>query len=125
MNELDIHLNKLKEVGIYNKRNGHTKDITLTLENRQIQINRPRLRNEDNFDSIFIPKRTRIIKDLTDIDFKNMSTLIIETGKISEKGVTANELRIPQSLSSMMNEFLNVSINFFISFQDYRIDVVP
>ena len=36
--ELDIHLNKLKEVGIYNKRNGHTKDITLTLENRQIII---------------------------------------------------------------------------------------
>lgn len=64
--ELDIHLNKLKEIGIHNKRNGYIKDITLTLENKQIQINRPRLRNEDNFDSIFIPKRTRVIKDLTD-----------------------------------------------------------
>lgn len=53
-------------------------------------------------------KKSRIIKDLTDIDFKNMTTLIIETGKIAEKGVTANELRIPQSLSFMMNEFLSV-----------------
>ena len=54
------------------------------------------------------PKKSRIIKDLTDIDFKNMTTLIIETGKIADKGVTANELRIPQSLASSMNEFLNI-----------------
>ena len=87
-------------MGIYNKRNGHTKDITLTLENRQIQINRQRLRNEDNFDSIFIPKRTRIIKDLTDNILllysknnsindikdilKSMFNINISNGKISE-----------------------------------------
>ena len=55
------------------------------------------------------PKKSRIIKDITDIDFKNMTTLIVEAGKIADKGVTAHELRIPQSLSSMMNEFLNVT----------------
>ena len=53
-------------------------------------------------------KRTRIIKELKDSDFKNMNTLIIEVGKITEKGVGANELRIPRSLSGMMEEFLNV-----------------
>ncbi len=34
--------------------------------NRNINFNRPRLRNEANFDSELIPKRTRILNDLTD-----------------------------------------------------------
>lgn len=54
------------------------------------------------------PKKSRIIKDLTENDFKNMTTLIIEANKIADKGANAGELRIPQSLSSMMSNFLNV-----------------
>ena len=99
---LEIELNfYLKNTNIENnKRNGYTKDITLTMLDKQIQINRPRLRDEKDFDSIFIPKRTRIMKDLTNNilllysknnsinDIKTilyaMFNIDISTGKISE-----------------------------------------
>ena len=96
--ELDYYLKNTKIEG--NKRNGYTKDISISLMDRKISINRPRLRNEKGFDSIFIPKRTRIIKDLQDNilllysknnsinDIKDiiskMFGLDISTGKISE-----------------------------------------
>lgn len=98
--ELSYYLNDSLEKGIYNKKNGYTKDISLTFQNKKIQINRPRLRNETNFDSIFIPKRTRIMKDIHDNilllysknnsvnDIKDilkaMFDINISTGKISE-----------------------------------------
>lgn len=50
------------------------------------------------------PKKSRIIKDVNDIDFKNMTTLIIEANKVND-----GEIRIQKSLSSMMPEFLDVS----------------
>ena len=62
--ELDIYLKECEKRGIENKRNGYTKGITLTTSNREFNFNRPRLRNEKNFDSVLIPKRTRIIDDL-------------------------------------------------------------
>ena len=96
--ELDFYLKNSNIDG--NKRNGYTKDISLTLLDKTIKINRPRLRNEKEFDSIFIPKRTRIMKDLTDNilllysknnsinDIKtilySMFNIDISTGKISE-----------------------------------------
>lgn len=61
--ELDLYLQTCKDSGIYNKRNGFTKDIDLTIGDRKIVFNRPRLRNEKDFDSSLIPKRTRILKD--------------------------------------------------------------
>lgn len=64
--ELDLYLNECKKNGIDNKRNGFTKDIDLTIGDRKILFNRPRLRKESDFDSSFIPKRTRILKDLSD-----------------------------------------------------------
>lgn len=98
--ELNIYLNERLDKGEYNKRNGYTQDINLTLGNTTIDINRPRLRNEKEFDSIFLPKRTRIIKDLhenilllysknnsvNDIKdiLKCMFNIDISTGKISE-----------------------------------------
>lgn len=62
--ELDLYLKECEEAGIYNKRNGSTRDIDLTIGDRKLNFNRPRLRKEKNFDSCLIPKRTRIIKDL-------------------------------------------------------------
>lgn len=56
-------------------------------------------------------KKSRIIKDLTDDDFKNMTTLILEAGKISTVGVNANEIKIPKSLALQINEFLNVEVS--------------
>ena len=62
--ELDFYLKNSNIEG--NKRNGYTKDISLTLLDRTVNINRPRLRCEKDFNSIFIPKRTRVLKDLKD-----------------------------------------------------------
>lgn len=64
--ELDLYLKECKEQGIENKKNGYTKDIDLTIGDRKIFFNRPRLRKEIDFDSTLIPKRTRILKDLSD-----------------------------------------------------------
>lgn len=64
--ELDLYLEDCKKKGIYNKKNGTTKNINLKTSNRIINFNRPRLRNENNFDSELIPKRTRILNDLSD-----------------------------------------------------------
>lgn len=63
--EIDLYLKECKEKGIYNKRNGFTHDIDLTIGDRKILFNRPRLRKESDFDSFLIPKRTRILKDLS------------------------------------------------------------
>ena len=63
--ELDLYLNECKKNGIDNKRNGSTKNITITTSNKILNFNRPRLRNESNFDSMLIPKRTRVLDDLT------------------------------------------------------------
>lgn len=98
--ELDYYLHNSISNGEKNKRNGYTKDISLTYGNNTISINRPRLRNETDFDSIFIPKRTRIMKDIHDNvlllysknnsvnDIKDilkaMFNINISTGKISE-----------------------------------------
>ena len=98
--ELDLYLKEKINNGEYNKKNGNTKDIKLTLGNNAIEINRPRLRNEADFDSIFIPKRTRIINDIHDNILllysknnsvndikdilKGMFNIDISTGKISE-----------------------------------------
>lgn len=64
--EIDLYLEECKKNGISNKKNGTTKNISLKTSNRNINFNRPRLRNEANFDSELIPKRTRILNDLTD-----------------------------------------------------------
>lgn len=64
--EIDLYLKECKENGIDNKRNGSTKDIDLTIGDHKILFNRPRLRKETDFDSVLIPKRTRILKDLSD-----------------------------------------------------------
>lgn len=62
--ELSIYLEECKENGIQNKKNGSTKNIELTIGDRTINFNRPRLRHEKNFNSIIIPKRTRVLDDL-------------------------------------------------------------
>lgn len=81
------------------------KDIFI--ETNKTEEDLKRLLGKDD-EEIVDGKRTRIVKELKDSDFKNMNTLIIEVGKITEKGVGANELRIPKSLSSVMQEFFNV-----------------
>ena len=97
--ELNYYLEKSLNDGTKNKKNGYTKDIALKVNNTEISINRPRLRNEADFDSIFVPKRTRIMKDIHDNILllysknnsindikeilKGMFDIDISTGKIS------------------------------------------
>jgi putative transposase len=116
--EIDWYLNNHLNNNSKNKRNGYTKDITLTCGNNQIQINRPRLRNEKDFDSIFIKKRTRIMKDIHDNiillysknnsvnDIKDilkaMFNIDISTGKISE---------LLQDISYKVNEWRNKKLD--------------
>ncbi|MBR3229722.1 MAG: IS256 family transposase [Bacilli bacterium] len=64
--EIDLYLEECKKSGIENKKNGFTKDIDLTIGENKIIFNRPRLRHESDFNSNLIPKRTRILKDLSD-----------------------------------------------------------
>lgn len=63
--ELDLYLKECHEKGINNKKNGFTKNISLTASDRVLNFNRPRLRNEKDFDSQLIPKRTRVLEDLS------------------------------------------------------------
>lgn len=60
--ELDLYL---KNNNDDNKKNGYTKNINIKMKDRVLNFNRPRLRKEKEFDSSLIPKRTRIMKDIT------------------------------------------------------------
>lgn len=62
--ELSIYLEECKEKQIPNKKNGSTKNIEITFGNRKVNFNRPRLRYEKDFDSVIIPKRTRVLDDI-------------------------------------------------------------
>lgn len=64
--ELSIYLKDCENNNINNKKNGSTNNISLTLGDRKVTFNRPRLRHESDFNSIIIPKRTRILNDLKD-----------------------------------------------------------
>lgn len=116
--ELNYYLEESINNGVKNKRNGYTKDITLKVNNAEISINRPRLRNESNFDSIFVPKRTRIMKDIHDNILllysknnsvndikdilKSMFNINISTGKISQ---------LLQDISHSVYEWRNKKLN--------------
>ena len=95
--ELNLYLEKSKENGIENKRNGFTKDIDLTIGDKKIYFNRPRLRKESNFDSLLIPKRTRILKDLSN----NIILLYSKNNSVND---------IKEILKKMFN--INVSTAF-------------
>ena len=88
--ELDLYLKHCKDNGFYNKRNGSTKNITLTTSNRILNFNRPRLRNEADFDSALIPKRTRVLDDLSN----NIILLYSKNNSVND---------IKDLLSSMFN----------------------
>lgn len=95
--ELDLYLQECKKNGIENKRNGSTKNITLTTSNRILNFNRPRLRNEATFDSVLIPKRTRVLDDLSN----NIILLFSKNNSVND---------IKDILASMFN--LDISTAF-------------
>lgn len=55
-----------------------------------------------------------------EVDFENMTTLIIESNKIIEKGVGAGEFKIPKALSEKIMNFLEPSANVQFDIVDNR-----
>jgi len=108
--ELNAYLKNCLDNGNYNKKNGNTKNINLTLGNSQVVINRPRLRNEKNFDSIFIPKRTRIIKDLHD----NIILLYSKNNSVNDiKDILVKMFNINISTGTISNLLQDISSNVY------------
>lgn len=97
--ELDVYLEFCSKNNIENKRNGSTQNINLKTSTRDINFNRPRLRNEKDFNSILIPKRTRILDDL----HNNIILLYAKNNSVND---------IKDLLKSMFN--INIS-NAYIS----------
>lgn len=103
--ELELYL---KENGAFNKKNGTTKEINLKMGLRTIAFNRPRLRHEKNFDSVLIPKRTRVIDDLND----NIILLYSKNNSINDiKEILANMFNIDLSNAYISNIAQELSYN--------------
>lgn len=56
-------------------------------------------------------KKTKIIKDIKEINSENVTTLIIEAGKIAKTGADEGKIRLPKSLATLVEKFLNTSEN--------------
>ena len=107
--ELEIE-EYLKENSSDNRKNGYTKGITLTIGERIINFNRPRLRNEKNFDSEIIPKRKRFMDDISDdvitLYAKNNSVKDIEEIMKSMFGINISTAKISQICQSIADEVM-------------------
>lgn len=106
--ELSLYLEECKENGIANKKNGSTKNIELTIGDRTINFNRPRLRHEKDFNSIIIPKRTRVLEDLK----KNIILLYSKNNSINDiKDILIQMFNIDISTASISKLAQGVSEN--------------
>ena len=107
--ELEIE-EYLKENTLDNRKNGYTKGITLTIGDRIINFNRPRLRNEKNFDSEIIPKRKRFMDDISEsvitLYAKNNSVKDIEEIMKSMFGIKVSTAKISQICQSIAEEVM-------------------
>lgn len=108
--EIDLYLKDSLKKNISNKRNGYTKDIDLTVGDHKILFNRPRLRDESNFDSSLIPKRTRIIRDLKD----NILLLYSKNNSLNDiKDIIKNMFNIDISTAFISNLINEISSDIF------------
>lgn len=107
--ELEIE-EYLRENTLDNRKNGYTKGITLTMGDRIINFNRPRLRNEKNFDSEIIPKRKRFMDDISEsvitLYAKNNSVKDIEEIMKSMFGIKVSTAKISQICQSIAEEVM-------------------
>ena len=108
--EASIYVKESIEKGIKNKLNGSTKNIEITMGNGKINFNRPRARYEKDFDSELIPKRTRIMKDISDdilvLYAKNNSIRDIKEILKSMFGLNISEGKISELASEIHEEVL-------------------
>lgn len=54
-------------------------------------------------------KKVKIIKDIKGLDTKNITTLLIEAGKIANSGADEGKVKIPKMISTLLYEFLEIS----------------
>lgn len=59
-------------------------------------------------DEIEETKKAKIIKDLKEADYKNMTTLIIDAGKIASSGSESGKLKMPKALATSMVSFFDL-----------------
>lgn len=98
--ELDVYLEYCSKYNIDNKRNGSTQNINLRTSTRDIHFNRPRLRNEKDFDSILIPKRTRILDDL----HNNIILLYAKNNSINDnKALVSHKIPVYVAVGTKLN----------------------
>ena len=107
--ELEIE-EYLKENSLDNRKNGYTKGITLAIGDRTINFNRPRLRNEKEFDSEIIPKRKRFMDDISEsvitLYAKNNSVKDIEEIMKLMFGIKISTAKISQICKSIAEEVM-------------------
>lgn len=107
--ELEIE-EYLKDNPIENRKNGYTKGITLTIGERVINFNRPRLRSEKEFDSEIIPKRKRFMDDISEnvitLYAKNNSVKDIEDIMKSMFGIKISTAKISQICQTIADEVM-------------------
>ena len=107
--ELEIE-EYLRENSSDNRKNGYTKDITLTIGERVINFNRPRLRSEKEFDSEIIPKRKRFMDDISEsvitLYAKNNSVKDIEEIMKSMFGIKISTAKISLICQSIAEEVM-------------------
>lgn len=53
-------------------------------------------------------KNKKIIRDLKETDYKNMTTLIIDAGKIATTGIDSGKLKFPKAFASLVTNFFNL-----------------
>lgn len=125
--ELDMYVKECLEKGINNKKNGSTKNVKVTIGNKEINFNRPRARKEEGFDSELIPKRTRIMKDLSDdiillysknnsikdikVILKGMFGVGMSEGKISMLAQRINEDVLKWRNKDLQKCYLSINID--------------
>ena len=107
--ELEIE-EYLKENPSDNRKNGYTKGITLTIGERVINFNRPRLRSEKNFNSEIIPKRKRFMDDISGniitLYAKNNSVKDIEDIMKAMFGIKISTEKISQICQTIADEVM-------------------
>lgn len=107
--ELEIE-EYLKDNSMDNRKNGYTKGITLAIGDRTINFNRPRLRNEKEFDSEIIPKRKRFMDDISEsiitLYAKNNSVKDIEEIMKLMFGIKISTAKISKICQSIAEEVM-------------------
>lgn len=107
--ELEIE-EYLKENPLDNRKNGYTKGITLTIGERVINFNRPRLRIEKEFNSEIIPKRKRFMDDISEniitLYAKNNSVKDIEDIMKSMFGIKISTAKISNICQTIQEEVM-------------------